>query len=79
MLLKVRQSTRLGEMLDLELDSLGVLVAAMLAVSYGQVSAWYLLVGSESAVLLNGPKLLRKEFENWKQIKPNLIRLSCSR
>jgi CDP-diacylglycerol--glycerol-3-phosphate 3-phosphatidyltransferase len=38
-------ATRLGELLDLRLDGFGVLVAALLIVQYGQVPAWYLLVG----------------------------------
>lgn len=37
--------TRLGKSLDMKLDGLGVLVAAALAVRYGQAPAWYLLVG----------------------------------
>jgi CDP-diacylglycerol--glycerol-3-phosphate 3-phosphatidyltransferase len=36
--------TRLGQILDLSLDGLGVLAAALLAVQYGQVPGWYLLV-----------------------------------
>lgn len=36
--------TQLGEILDLRLDGSGVMVAAMLAVKYGQVPAWYLAV-----------------------------------
>lgn len=47
-------STRLGEMLDLKLDGLGVLVAALLAVSYGQVPAWYLLVGLARILFVAG-------------------------
>jgi CDP-diacylglycerol---glycerol-3-phosphate 3-phosphatidyltransferase len=37
--------TRLGEMLDMSLDGLGVLLAALLAVRYGQVPVWYLSIG----------------------------------
>jgi CDP-diacylglycerol--glycerol-3-phosphate 3-phosphatidyltransferase len=36
--------TRLGEKLDLSFDGLGVLVAALLAVRYGQLPLWYLSV-----------------------------------
>ncbi|HJW89852.1 MAG TPA: CDP-alcohol phosphatidyltransferase family protein [Anaerolineales bacterium] len=39
------QVTLLGERLDLSLDGVGVLVAALLVVQYGQAPAWYLLVG----------------------------------
>lgn len=40
-----RQPTRLGERLDMSFDGLGVLVASFLAVHYGQVPLFYLLVG----------------------------------
>jgi CDP-diacylglycerol--glycerol-3-phosphate 3-phosphatidyltransferase len=40
-----RQVTLLGQMLDLNLDGAGVLIAAFLVVQYGQAPAWYLLVG----------------------------------
>jgi CDP-diacylglycerol--glycerol-3-phosphate 3-phosphatidyltransferase len=39
------QTTRLGEALDLKLDGLGVLAAALVATRYGQVPTWYVLVG----------------------------------
>ncbi len=39
------QATRLGEMLDGAFDALGLLVAVALAVWYGQLPAWYMLVG----------------------------------
>jgi CDP-diacylglycerol--glycerol-3-phosphate 3-phosphatidyltransferase len=53
-------STRLGEILDLKLDSLGVLVAALLAVFYGQVPTWYLLVGSARILFVAGIWLRRR-------------------
>jgi CDP-diacylglycerol--glycerol-3-phosphate 3-phosphatidyltransferase len=37
-------ATRMGESLDLSLDGVGVLMAALLAVQYGQAPAWYLIV-----------------------------------
>ncbi|HSN75870.1 MAG TPA: CDP-alcohol phosphatidyltransferase family protein [Anaerolineae bacterium] len=39
------QPTLLGERLDMELDSLGALLAFSLAVAYGQLQAWALLMG----------------------------------
>ena len=42
---RTRHVTRLGELLDMSFDGLGVLVAATLAVLYRQVPPWYLLVG----------------------------------
>jgi CDP-diacylglycerol--glycerol-3-phosphate 3-phosphatidyltransferase len=39
-----RHTTRLGEILDMSFDGLGILAAIILAVSYGRLPAWYLLV-----------------------------------
>jgi CDP-diacylglycerol--glycerol-3-phosphate 3-phosphatidyltransferase len=49
-----RQTTRLGEILDLKLDGLGVLAAALLAARYGQVPAWYVLVGGARYLFVAG-------------------------
>lgn len=38
--------TALGSRLDTEIDALGILVASLLAVAYGQLPAWYLLAGA---------------------------------
>lgn len=51
--------TRLGEVLDMSLDGLGVLAASWLAVKYGQVPAWYLLVGVARYLFLGGSALRR--------------------
>ena len=48
------QATRLGEILDMSMDGWGMLVAATLAVQYGQVPAWYLLVGFARYLFLGG-------------------------
>ena len=37
--------TRLGEKLDLDLDGRGLLVATLLAIHYGTVAWWYVLIG----------------------------------
>jgi CDP-diacylglycerol--glycerol-3-phosphate 3-phosphatidyltransferase len=47
-------TTRMGESLDLKLDGLGVFVAAILAVRYGQAPAWYLLVGIARYLFVGG-------------------------
>ncbi len=39
-----RRTTRLGELLDMSFDGLGVLAAILLAVLYGRLPGWYLLV-----------------------------------
>lgn len=41
---RTNQTTQLGEMLDLSLDGMGVMIAGVLAVQYRQVASWYLLV-----------------------------------
>ena len=46
--------TRLGEILDMSLDGTGVLVAAALAVQYGQVPVWYLGVALVRYLFLGG-------------------------
>jgi CDP-diacylglycerol---glycerol-3-phosphate 3-phosphatidyltransferase len=38
-------TTRLGKILDVSFDGLGVLAASLLVVLYGQAPAWYVLVG----------------------------------
>ena len=49
-----RHVTCLGERLDMGLDGLGVLVAAGLAVGYGQAPAWFILVGLARYLFLLG-------------------------
>jgi len=49
--------TKLGEILDMSFDGLGVLIAALLAVGYGQVPAWYLSVALARYVFLGGMRL----------------------
>jgi CDP-diacylglycerol--glycerol-3-phosphate 3-phosphatidyltransferase len=56
---KFNQETLLGEKLDLSLDGLGVLIASILLVQYGQVPAWYLLVGLARYLFLAGIWLRR--------------------
>jgi CDP-diacylglycerol--glycerol-3-phosphate 3-phosphatidyltransferase len=40
------QATMLGAKLDMNFDGLGVLVVTLLAVSYGQLPGWYLIIGA---------------------------------
>jgi phosphatidylglycerophosphate synthase len=40
-----KQSTKLGQKLDLTFDSVAILVAILLAISYGQVRTWFVFVG----------------------------------
>jgi len=46
--------THLGEILDMSFDGLGVLIAALLAVRYGQVPVWYLSVALARYLFLGG-------------------------
>jgi CDP-diacylglycerol---glycerol-3-phosphate 3-phosphatidyltransferase len=47
-------ATRLGEILDMSFDGLGVLAASLLAVQYGQVPVWYLAVALARYLFLAG-------------------------
>lgn len=53
-------ATLLGERLDLSLDGLGVLIASILLVKYGQVPVWYLLVGMARYLYIGGIWLRQK-------------------
>lgn len=68
------QATRLGELLDLRLDGLGVLVAALLAVQYGQAPAAYLLVGLARYLFLAGLWLLQKLGRRVYPLPPSRVR-----
>jgi len=46
--------TKLGETLDISIDSLGVLSVSLLSVQYGQVPWWYLLVGLARYLFIGG-------------------------
>jgi len=43
--------TRLGEILDTKMDALGLLVASLLAISYGQLPIFYISVGAAYYIL----------------------------
>ena len=51
---KSHHESRLGQELDLSLDGLGILIASILLVQYGQVPAWYLLVGLARYLFMGG-------------------------
>lgn len=46
--------TTLGARLDVEIDALGILIAPLLAVIYGQLPVWYLLAGAARYVFVAG-------------------------
>lgn len=53
-------ATKLGEILDMEFDVIGVLAAVLLAISYGQLPIWYLAIGLAREIFLFGHWVLRK-------------------
>lgn len=55
-----RRATRLGNILDMSFDGLGVLAASVLVVLYGQAPLWYLLVGSARYLFIAGERLRRR-------------------
>ena len=55
-----RHETRLGAFLDVNLDALGLLLAPLLAVWYGQLPSAYLSVGFAYYVYLSGIRLRKK-------------------
>lgn len=52
--------TDLGEALDLRLDGLAMLIGSFLVVHYGQVPAWFLLVGLAHYLFITGQWLLKR-------------------
>lgn len=52
--------TRFGEAFDMKLDGAGLLIAITLAVQYGQIPGWYLIVGFARYLYLAGKWLLYK-------------------
>jgi CDP-diacylglycerol---glycerol-3-phosphate 3-phosphatidyltransferase len=66
--------TRLGEILDMSLDGVGVLGASLLAVQYGQAPGWYILVGLARYLFLAGLWLRRKLGQPTYEMPPSLSR-----
>jgi len=54
------QVSKLGETLDMTIDSIGVLGVSLLSVQYGQVPWWYLFVGLARYIFLAGIWLRQK-------------------
>jgi len=68
------QSTRLGELLDLNIDGIGVLTATLLVVLYRQVPAWYLLVGMARYLFMAGIWVRRRLGRPVYDLPPSLSR-----
>lgn len=57
---RTQHVTVLGEKLDMSMDGMGVFLASLLAVRYGQVPVWYLFVGSARFLFMAGEWLYQK-------------------
>ena len=57
---RTNHATLLGEILDMSFDGLGILVASLLAVRYGQVPPWYLAVAFARPLFVVGIWLRKK-------------------
>ncbi len=66
--------TRLGGILDMELDGLGMLVITSLAVQYEQVPRWYVLVGLARYLFLAGSWLRQRWGLPVYELSPSLSR-----
>jgi CDP-diacylglycerol---glycerol-3-phosphate 3-phosphatidyltransferase len=56
---RTNHATRLGGILDISFDGLGVLAAALLIIQYGRVPPWYVLVAFARYAFLAGIKVRR--------------------
>jgi CDP-diacylglycerol---glycerol-3-phosphate 3-phosphatidyltransferase len=66
--------TKLGEILDMSMDGWGMLVASFLAVQYGQVPGWYILVGLARYLYLFGLWLWNRLGRKIYDLPPNITR-----
>jgi CDP-diacylglycerol--glycerol-3-phosphate 3-phosphatidyltransferase len=65
-----KHETRLGAFLDINIDSLGLLIAPLLAVWYGQLPGVYLSVGAAYYLLVFGIWLRKKYSKPVFEVKP---------
>lgn len=64
-------STKLGEMLDMEYDVIGVFAAVVLGIAYGQLPLWYLVVGFARELFLLGHWILRRQGKPIAELTPS--------
>ncbi|MBW7881146.1 MAG: CDP-alcohol phosphatidyltransferase family protein [Caldilineaceae bacterium] len=55
------RETKLGSILDIEFDGLGILIAVALAVQYGKLPAWYLVLGVARQLFVAGMWLRHRQ------------------
>jgi CDP-diacylglycerol--glycerol-3-phosphate 3-phosphatidyltransferase len=65
-----KHETRLGAFLDINIDALGLLIASLLAVWYGQLPVAYLSVGAAYYLLILGTWLRKKYSKPVFRVKP---------
>ncbi len=66
--------TRLGEILDMSFDGVGVFAAATLAVQYGQAPVWYLFIAAARYVFLFGLGLRKVLGKPIYPLRPSVMR-----
>lgn len=68
------EATVLGERLDLELDSLGLLVGSLLGIHYGQLPTWYLAVGLARYAFVAGRRYRHWRGRSVAELPPSSVR-----
>lgn len=66
--------TRLGEILDMSFDGVGVFAAATLTVQYGQAPTWYLIIAVARYLFLLGEWLRKKQGKPIYPLTPSVMR-----
>lgn len=66
--------TRLGEILDMSFDGVGVFAAATLTVQYGQAPTWYLLIAAARYLFLLGEWMRKKLGKPIFPLQPSVMR-----
>jgi CDP-diacylglycerol--glycerol-3-phosphate 3-phosphatidyltransferase len=66
--------TRLGEILDINLDGVGVMIATLLAIQYGTLPLWYLAVALARYLFLAGIRIREERGLVVRELGPSLRR-----
>jgi CDP-diacylglycerol---glycerol-3-phosphate 3-phosphatidyltransferase len=73
-----RHTTMLGEHLDLEYDSVNVLVGPLLGIWYGQLPLWYLLICAARYLFTGGIWHLKRQGKPVYDLPPSILRRSLA-
>lgn len=65
------RETRLGTILDIEFDGLGILIAVGLAIQYGHLPPWYLILGMARQLFILGIWLRRRLGRPVRELPPS--------